>query len=739
MAHRPVHIADVLGAATALFGRPFAGQGWASWLGANLLAERERWLLWLPVGLGAGIAGYFALPVEPPLWFGATGLLLASLALAWLWWRLPADAFYGWAPSLLGLFVLLLGFTVATLRTQLVAAPVLDRRAGYEIEATVLLVEERTRGQRLLLGEPRIEELEQTAVPARIRVSTRSAAPPLAPGDRIRLRALLMPPSPPVEPGGFDFARQAYFERLGAVGYALSAPQVLGQVERRGWSLGLAALRQTIAHQITVAVPGTAGAIGVALLTGLRGALPDQIWDQWAIAGIAHLLSISGLHLALVAGTLFFVVRFALALAPPLALRLPTKKFAALLALVGAFGYLLISGAPVPTQRAFAMTALALVAIMADRNPFSMRLVAWAAFVVLVLQPESLLGASFQMSFGAVVALIAVYETGVARRPADAGGLDWRLLMYVAGVALTTLVASAATTPFSIYHFSRFPTYGIVTNLIAVPLTGVWIMPWGMLGILLIPVGLDGPCFVLMGHGIEVIIAAAAFVADLPGAALAVPRPPLAALIATALGGLWLCLWRSPWRRLGLIGIGLGLLLMPLGQPADLLIDARGEVVAVRLDDGGLALSPWQRDRWLTDNWLQSAGQDRAADWPAPGQGAADDLACDALGCVLRRAGQTVALARRPEALEEDCHAADLVLSYPRIEFCPGPTPLVGPRALRRAGGMAIWLEPSGIETLTVREARGERPWSREPERLEPSASIGHRIGDRRSNGSMVR
>jgi competence protein ComEC len=312
-----------------------------------------------------------------------------------------------------------------------------------------------------------------------------------------------------------------------------------------------------------------------------------------------------------------------------------------------------------------------------------------------------------------VVALIAVYETGLARRSADTGGLDWRLVMYLAGIALTTLVASAATTPFSIYHFSRFPTYGIVTNLIAVPITGIWIMPWGMLGILLIPVGLDGPCFVLMGHGIEIIIRAAAVVAELPGAALAVPRPPLAALIATVLGGLWLCLWRTSWRRLGLVGIALGILLMPLGRPPDLLIDDRGEIVAVRLHDGRLALSPWQRDRWITDNWLQSAGQDRPAEWPAPGQGPAGDFACDGLGCVLRRAGQVVALARRPEAIEEDCRRADLVVSYPRVEACPGGTALLGPRALRHGGGMAIWLEPSGVETLSVRGARGERPWTR--------------------------
>ena len=233
-----------------------------------------------------------------------------------------------------------------------------------------------------------------------------------------------------------------------------------------------------------------------------------------------------------------------------------------------------------------------------------------------------------------------------------------------------------------------------------------------MLGVLLIPFGLDDPCFVLMGYGIEVIIQAAALMAELPGAALAVPRPPLAALVATALGGLWLCLWRTAWRRLGLLGIALGLLLMPAGDRPDLLIDARGEVVAVRLDDGALALSPWQRDRWITDNWLQSAGQAEAAPWPAEGL-PAGPLACDPLGCIVERHGRRVALARRPEALEEDCRAADLVISYPRLERCPTGTPLIGPRALRHAGGLALWLEPSGIATLTVREARGERPWVR--------------------------
>jgi competence protein ComEC len=231
-----------------------------------------------------------------------------------------------------------------------------------------------------------------------------------------------------------------------------------------------------------------------------------------------------------------------------------------------------------------------------------------------------------------------------------------------------------------------------------------------MLGLLLIPLGLADLCFVLMAQGIEIIIAVAAFVADLPGAALDVAQPPLAALIATAAGGLWLCLWRTPWRRLGLLGIAIGCGLMLLARPPDVLVDARGQIAAVRLADGRLALSPWKRDGWITDSWLQSAGQNEAAPWPADGN-ADPDLRCDALGCIVTRAHQKIALVRRPEALEEDCALASLVISYPRIERCPNGTPLIGPAALWDAGGLALWIGRGGIETLTVREVRGERPW----------------------------
>ena len=710
MAHRPLGLPSPM-PSLAVFGVWLerwwtAWPGFWAWLCGHVLEERERWFLWLPVALGFGIALYFSLPSEPPLALGPVLLLVVAVAA----WRALRHGLPSGIPLWLGLGAVAAGITAASLRTHLIAAPVLERRGAYVVEGRVLLLEDRVRGQRLLLDQPQIEDIEAAATPLRVRVSRRTDEPPVIAGDRVRMRAMLMPPSPPSAPHAFDYARHAFFEQIGAVGYGFGELERIAPASQWTWQLGLARLRQHIAGVITAAVPGESGAVATALLTGLRGAIPEHVWRDMQVAGIAHLLAISGLHLGLVAGTLFFAVRFALALSPPLALRLPTKKVAAALALAGAFVYLLLTGMTVPTQRAFTMTALMLVAVMADRNPFSMRLVAWAALVVLVLQPESLLGASFQMSFGAVVALIAVYETGVGYRPARAAGLDRRFALYVGGVMLTTLVASLATAPFAVYHFGRLPTYGVLGNLIAVPLTAFWIMPIGLLGLILLPVGLGGFCFMLMGHGIDLVLAVAATITQWPGAALNLAQPPIAALIATVAGGLWLCLWRRRWRRLGLGSIALGVGLMLLTHPPDLLVDRRGQIVAVRLDDGRLAISPWQRDGWVTDGWLRGAGQAEAAAWPDDGTGG-DDLRCDVMGCIVARREQRIALVRRPEALEEDCALASLVISYPRIERCPNGTPLIGPAALWDAGGLALWIERGGIETLAVREVRGERPW----------------------------
>jgi competence protein ComEC len=402
-----------------------------------------------------------------------------------------------------------------------------------------------------------------------------------------------------------------------------------------------------------------------------------------------------------------------MALFPAFALRRPTKKIAAFTALVVALIYPLMTGATVPTQRAFIMTALMLIAVMPDRNPFSMRLVAFAAFMVLLAQPESLIGASFQMSFAAVIALIAVYETGFGRPPAGAGGLDWWLLMYVAGVVLTTIIASAATAPLGIYHFGRLPTFSILANVVAVPLTAFWIMPAGLVGMFLMPLGLAAWCLAFMGIGIEMMLAVAAWTADIPGAVLSVPRPPLATLVLVLLGGLWLALWKTGWRRLGLVPVLIGILLALVRRQPDMLIDARGMIIAARMEGRSLALSSWKKDSWVTKGWLRGAGETEAAPWPKPFEVGTPDLRCDELGCIYRRNGMSVALNRRASALPEDCLRNDLVISYPRIDACAGDTPLISPRALRASGGLALWIGPDRISQTSVREIRGDRPWTR--------------------------
>ncbi|MDH3660768.1 MAG: ComEC family competence protein [Alphaproteobacteria bacterium] len=704
--------------------RRFAGSGRFGWrhaLSTSIEAERERWVLWLPVGFGLGIALYFALPSEPPFWTVPLVLPLIAIVAGLVWRQAIAVGRPGPTALLAALSVLLLlGLGAAQWRTHQIDAPTIERRGAYQIEGEVLLVEARVKGDRLVLGDLTIDDLPSKATPARVRFSRRQAEPPLTPGDRIRVRAMLMPPSPPSEPRGFDFARKAFFEQLGAVGYGLGSPVVLDR--DTSWAVGkaLATLRQALAEHIAGTIPGAAGAVATALLTGLRGAIPDHVWQDMQAAGMAHLLAISGLHLGLVAGTVFFAARIVMALIPPIALRLPTKKLAAAIALIVALIYLLLTGATVPTQRAFIMTALMLLAVMVDRNPFSMRLVAFAAFAVLMTQPESLIGASFQMSFAAVIALIAVYETGVGRAPAGAGGLDWRLLMYVAGVVLATIIASMATAPLAIYHFGRLPTFSILANVLAVPLTAFWIMPAGLIGMILLPLGLGGWCLTLMGVGIELMLAVAAWTAEIPGAVLPVARPPLATLVLTLLGGLWLALWRTGWRRLGLLPIVLGLVLAAIHRQPDLLIDARGMLIAARMDDG-LALSPWKKDNWVTRGWLRGAGQAEPAPWPqagsAPGpkngQAGPPDLRCDAFGCIYRRNDLQIALTRNAEALPEDCRRNHLVISYPRIETCASGTPLIGPKVLRASGGLALWIGPDHIRQKTVREVRGERPWVR--------------------------
>ncbi|MGE5442483.1 MAG: ComEC/Rec2 family competence protein [Bacteroidota bacterium] len=440
--------------------------------------------------------------------------------------------------------------------------------------------------------------------------------------------------------------------------------------------------------------------------------------------GLAHLLSISGLHIGLVAGIVMFVVRGALALVPPLALRFPIKKWAAVVSVFAAGGYTLLAAAPVPSQRSFLMIAVVLLATLVDRQGLSMRLLAFAALAVLFTQPEAMLGPSFQMSFAAVLALMSTYEFVRARRPAagDRSSPGRRALVYLAGVLFSTLIAGTASAPFAAYHFNRFQIYGIAANMLAVPVTGFWIMPWAVVAMLLMPFGLEGIALTPLSWGVDVVIRVAEEVAAWPGAVVLLTPMPTWSLGLITLGGLWLCIWRQPWRWFGVVGIGAGLAAMLTVEVPDLFIDGSGRLLAARTADGGLLVSSKSVGRSTRAAWLRRTGNEATAgSWPKQGANADGGLRCDASGCVYRTNEHVVAVAARGEALIEDCRLADVVISLVPVRgSCSSARTLIDRFDLWREGAHAIWLDRDAVRVESVNGVRGERPWVL---RLRPAAS----------------
>lgn len=728
------------------------------WFGA----ERDRWLLWLPVLVGTGIGVYFALPREPPVWLGSgLAAFMAASALA-VRRGIRAAAVQ---PVCLVLLALVGGFAAVQLSAHALQTRTLARPVGPTmVSGRVLRVEIFPNGQRLTLDRLRVSRLAAAKTPARTRLRLRGEQPFIAPGNRVAVLAMLMPPPAPAVPGGFDYQRQAFFEGLGAVGYAVGTAEVVnakpnGSEEAAfdpvaawtGLGVWFARLRLVVNERVAAHVQGPAAAVTMALLTGAQRAIPVREIASIRDSGLAHLLSISGLHIGLVTGFVFIVVRGILALIPPLALRFPIKKWAAVVSVLAAGAYMLLAAAPVPSQRSFLMVAIVLLAVLVDRQGISLRLVAVAALIVLLSQPAAMLGASFQMSFAAVVALISAYEALQERRraPREQPSPAGRAALYLGGIVLSTLIASTATAPFAAYHFNRFQVYSVAANMVAVPVTSFWIMPCAVVALLAMPFGLDGPVLIAMSWGVDVVIWIARTVAAWPGAVVVLPQMPTWGLVLIAVGGLWLCLWRQRWRLLGIVPVIAGVAAMLTVQIPDLFIDGAGKLVAVRRDSGGLIFSSRLAGRSAGNAWLRQAGERQAvAYWPKPGGPEHDGLRCDSLGCVFRsqvsrleewpvdpladhrsrveedgtggdqqRRPYLVAIARRGEALADDCQRAEVVVSLVPVRGrCPSAEAVIDRLDLWRNGAHTLWLNADGVRIASANGLRGDRPWVLRPQ-----------------------
>ncbi len=609
------------------------------------------------------------------------------------------------------------GFATVTLKRAIIAHPVLPAAIwNVEIAGFVEVREERERADRIVVRVERMTAARLDEKLERVRVSVRKGtAPPV--GSFVEFKARLTPPLEPLRPGGYDFARDMYFQRLAASGFVLGRIRTAVTAPQPGfrlrYTMAIDGMREAIDKRIRAVVPGDQGAIASALITGKRDAISGQVNEAMYVSGLGHVLSISGYHMAVVVGIMFFTLRASLALMPGFA-RFPIKKWAALAALAGAAFYLLLSGAEVATQRSFIMAGIVLVGIMADRPTLTFRTLTIAAFAVLLLAPEAVVHPSFQMSFAATLALIAGYqyglpwmskggETPIGARIALAGG-RWLL-----GLLIVSLLAGTATIPFVAYHFHRISPYGVVANLAAMPIVSAWVMPAGLAGLLTMPLGIDGLCWRTMGHGIEWMIGVSLWVSSFPGALGRLAAFGTGPLLICSLGLVVVCLLKSPLRCIGVVLIGGAVLMMVREPQPDVLVAADGRAVAIRGADGRLAIVRSGSDAFAVRAWLAADGDTRSPKDATLGNG----IRCDAAGCVGKlRDGTLVAIANSIEAFQEDCRRAAVVVTA--RDAPPDCAAVVIDRQVSgRSGAMSLRRVGERFEITPARPAGYDRPWAR--------------------------
>ncbi len=694
----------------------------AAWLARafrkGVADQQGRSFLWCAPALAAGIGVYFALPSEPGM------LLLLTVA--------ASSALLMWLGRSAGLVllagVMLLGCALAGFQSWLSSTPILAATTGEVIVTGRVISVDRNSRTRLvmILAPEEIDDIDPARLPKRLRLSLPEKAGATPPGARVSFKARLSPLPSPVEPGAFDYGRKLWLDGVGGTGRVtsdaitlLDGPRLFVHLET--W---LAALRSAMGARIHAALAEPYSSFAEALITGERSTIPPEINKSLLVSGLYHILSISGLHMWLAAGGVFWAVRAALALVPGLALGFPIRKWAAGAALLMGLFYMLLAEGGVATARSFIMVAIVFFAIIVERPAVSTRNLALAAVAILVIDPEAAVEASFQMSFLAVLGLVAFYEFW-ARYKAERGTPDtphrhwawriaiWAVTAFVASL-VTSLIAGFSSSVPAAYHFGRISPYGVLANGLAIPAVGVLVMPFALLAALLMPFGLEQLPLIVMGKGLELVIAISNGVAALPGANEVVARPPSLAMVVVVSGMLLLCLLAGPLRLTGLAVMAAGaLLVFAAPPPPDLLIEATGQNVALRDVAGHLVPAQPRRARFAVEKWLQANGEEaslgEAARRPA--------WQCTEGRCTAEVRGRTVVYVTRGEGKQVDCRGADILIAdFPLRGACRSVPLRIDRFDLWRHGAYAIQLSGPEPVVRTARGEQGRRPWVVVPE-----------------------
>ncbi|NNJ69451.1 MAG: ComEC family competence protein [Boseongicola sp.] len=673
------------------------------------LIDRQRGHLfpWSPVLLGIGIGFYFMIKSEPTI-PQLAGLLSAALVGAFLARRLDPAL----QVCIAALILIALGFTLAAWRAHSVAAPTLGFRYYGPIEGRILNIDRsQSDAVRLTLDQVVLYNMRPHRTPDKVRVSLHGdqSHHNHEIGQTVILTGHLSPPSGPVEPGGFDFQRMAWFKGIGAVGYTRT-PVLLWKGEgARSLGLSITRLRLDISRAVQSLLPGRAGAFAAAITTGDRSGMDNATLEDLRASNLAHLLAISGLHMGLLTGFVFAAIRYGLALVPSIALRAPVKKIGAAGALLAGAAYLALSGGNVATERAFIMVATMLLAVLADRRAITLRAVALAALIVLSLRPETLLGPGFQMSFSATIALVAAFGW---MRDADWSNSRWPwLLRVVSGVALSSAVAGLATAPIAAAHFNQIPHFGLLANILSVPVMATIIMPAAVLAAVLWPFGLHWIGLKLMEPAINLILIVADKVAHLPGALSHIWSPSPAVLPLVALGFLWLVLWQGRARFAGLAAMVVSGFIWNATPRPDLIVNETGSLIGVMTAEGR-HISKSRGNSFAAMSWLENDGDPVEQARAFGRRGFETDErrhVVELHNTVIFHATGKIAGAKAIA----DCADADYVvvnIKVPKAEETE--CTIFGLESLRRTGALALYHQGDTLRLETARAKQGARLWS---------------------------
>ncbi|MDB5663473.1 ComEC/Rec2 family competence protein [Cypionkella sp.] len=669
----------------------------------RLADARGQLFAWVPVFLGCGIAIWFALRFEPGLaFYGAVAAILLALTALH---RLGPELLH---PPLVIAACLAAGLLAAGVRAHMIASPMLEHRYYGAVQGRVINIDRsQSDALRITLDRVVLQDMPPAKTPIYVRISLHGQEVNLDPGQVVLLTASLAAPEGPAEPGGFDFRRMAYFQQLGAVGYTRS-PVLLWDEAAPGTQM-INRLRTNLTRAMIAAVPTEAGAFATGAMTGDRSAISLDTVQALRDSNLAHLLAISGMNMAFITGFVFALVRYGVALIPVLALRINSKKLAAVAGFAVALFYLLLSGANVATVRAFLMVCVMLGAVLLDRRALTMRSVALAGVILLLVQPESLLEPGFQLSFAATVVLIAGFsalDRQILREKLP------RWLMPVFTLVLTSVLAGVATAPFAAATFNRFTDYGLLANLLTVPMMSV-LMAAGAMAALLAPIGLSGPALWVMEQAGAWILFIAHWIAGLDGAVTPIVQPGPWVIPLITFAGCWAILWKGRVRWLAAMPLVLGLALWVSTERPMLLISSDGALVGL-MGEGGRALSVARGAGFTAKSWLQDDGdlalQEDAyarAGFSGP-KGARGFQLGDWHGLAL--SGKAAG-----EALAEACAVADLVVLPSAIALItpkPNGCIVIDRELLDQTGALALSVQNDRLTLNPTRDA--QRIWMAE-------------------------